>query len=97
MPGQQAGVAPWRVLTILCLAVAVCFRPPCGLHHLVGAPAKDEGIGLREVLGRVTMQLLIRNHYTMIAASVQCDVDGIPKWPHRMSVPRSRLDWKFQR
>ncbi|SDE69050.1 hypothetical protein SAMN05444679_12821 [Variovorax sp. CF079] len=25
MPGQQAGVAPWRVLTILCLAVAVCF------------------------------------------------------------------------
>jgi predicted MFS family arabinose efflux permease len=25
MPGQPAGVAPWRVLTISCLAVALCF------------------------------------------------------------------------
>jgi hypothetical protein len=28
------------------------------------------------------MQVLVRDHYTMVAAAVQCDVDGIPKWSH---------------
>jgi hypothetical protein len=28
------------------------------------------------------MQLLVRDHDTMIAASVQGDVDRIPKWSH---------------
>ena len=45
-------------------------------------PAKKEGIGPREVLGRVTMQVFVRGHCTMIAAPVQCDVDGIPKGSH---------------
>src|SRR5271168_1253176 len=47
------------------------------LHHFVSNPAKEEGIGLVEVLDRVTMQILVRWYYTMIAAPVQCDVDGI--------------------
>ena len=49
------------------------------LHHFVSHPAKEEGIGLGEVLDRVTMQVFVRDHYTMIAAPVQRDVDGIPK------------------
>jgi hypothetical protein len=35
----------------------------------------------------VTMQLFIRGYYTMIAAPVQCDVDGIPKRSHYGRVP----------
>jgi len=34
-----------------------------------------KGIGLAEVLDRVTMQVFVREHYTMIAAPVQCDID----------------------
>jgi hypothetical protein len=45
-------------------------------------PAKEEGIGLLEVLDRVTMQVFLREHCTMIAAPVQCDIDGIPKGSH---------------
>src|SRR6476646_7838722 len=56
--------------------------PPRCLHHLIGHPAKKEGIGLLEVLDRVTMQVFVRQHRTMIAAPVQCDVDGIPKGSH---------------
>ena len=41
-------------------------------------PAKEEGIGLVEVPGRVTMQLFVREYCTMIAAPIQGDVDGIP-------------------
>jgi hypothetical protein len=41
---------------------------------------------LGEVLGCVTMQVFVRDHHTMIAASVQCDVDGIPKGSHCVSV-----------
>jgi hypothetical protein len=70
-------------------------RPPGGLNHFVRHPAKDEGVSLREALGRTTMQLLIRDHRAMIAASIQCDVDRIPKGSHSASVPRSRLDRKF--
>ena len=35
-----------------------------------------------EVLDRVTMQVFVRGYCTMIAAPVQCDVDGIPKGLH---------------
>jgi hypothetical protein len=30
----------------------------------------------------VTMQVLVRDHCPMIAAPVQCDIDGIPKGSH---------------
>ena len=40
------------------------------------------------------MQVFVRDHLAMIAAAIQCDVDGIPKGSHRESVPRSGLDWK---
>src|ERR671917_559897 len=63
-------------------------RPPRCLHHFVGYPAKEEGIGLRDVLGCVTMQVFVWEPFTMIAAPVQCDVDGIPKGSHCVSVPR---------
>jgi hypothetical protein len=35
----------------------------------------------------VTMQLFVREHCTMIAAPVQCDVDVIPKGSHYARVP----------
>ena len=35
-----------------------------------------------EVFDRVSMQVFVRWYYTMIAAAVQCDVDGIPKRSH---------------
>jgi len=35
----------------------------------------------------VTMQVFVRDHYTMIAAPVQRDVDGIPKGSHYVRVP----------
>src|SRR5437762_1364497 len=60
-------------------------RPPPCLHHFVGHAAKEEGIGPVEVLDRVTMHVFVRDPYTMIAASVQCDVDGITKWSHHGS------------
>jgi hypothetical protein len=44
---------------------------------LVSHPAEEEGIGLSEVLYSVTVQLFVRDRFTMIAAPVQCDVDGI--------------------
>jgi hypothetical protein len=33
------------------------------------------------------MQVFVRWYYTMIAAPVQCDVDGIPKGLHCARVP----------
>jgi hypothetical protein len=42
---------------------------------LVSHPAKEEGIGLVEVLDGVTMQVFVREPFTMIAAPVQCDVN----------------------
>jgi hypothetical protein len=62
-------------------------RPERRLHHFVSHPAKEEGIGLVEVLDRVTMQVFAGENYTMIAAAVQCDVDGIPKGSHYASLP----------
>ena len=40
-----------------------------------------------EVLGGMTMQVFIRGNWTMIAAAVQCDVDGIPKGLHYAKIP----------
>ena len=62
-------------------------RPKGCFHHFVSHPAKEEGISLVEVLDRVTMQLLVRDYCTVIAATVQCDVDGIPKGSHYARVP----------
>jgi hypothetical protein len=62
-------------------------RPKRCLHHLVSQASKEESIGTLEVFHRVTMQLFVCEHCTMIAAPVQCDVDGIPKRPHRVRVP----------
>src|SRR5215218_8174026 len=58
-------------------------RPPRCLHHFIRHPAKEEGIGPLEVLDSVTMQVFVGDPCTMIAAPVQCDVDGIPKGSHR--------------
>ena len=69
-------------------------RPPPCLHNFIGCPAKEKGIRLCKVLGRVTMQLFIRDHRAVIAAPIQSDIDGIPKGSHRASLPRSELDWK---
>jgi hypothetical protein len=33
------------------------------------------------------MQVFVRERFTMIAAPVQCDVDGIPKGSHDVEVP----------
>jgi hypothetical protein len=49
--------------------------------------AKKEGIGLLEVLDRVTMQFFVRDYCTMITAPVQRDVDGISKGSHFVRVP----------
>src|SRR5438132_11194161 len=57
-------------------------RPPPCLHYLISHPAKEEGIGPVEVLDRMTKQVFVRRDCTMIAAPVQCDVDGIPKGSH---------------
>src|SRR2546428_1816608 len=73
----QSGLAPVRAGG----------RNAASIILIVGHPAKEEGIGLVEVLDRVTMQVFVRGHCTMIAAPVQCDVDGIPKRPHYVRVP----------
>src|SRR5262249_51220615 len=62
-------------------------RTPPGLHQFVSHPSKEEGIGPVEVLDRVTMYVFVRDHCPMIAAPVQCDVDGIPKGSHYVRVP----------
>src|SRR6185437_14101157 len=62
--------------------------PPRDLHHFVGHAAKEEGIGLLDVLDRVTMQVFVRDTCSMIAASVQGDIDGIAKGSHDARVSR---------
>jgi hypothetical protein len=64
-----------------------CWRPKRCFHHFISHPAKKEGIGPLEVLDRVTMQVFVRDNCTVIAAPVQCDVDGIPKGSHYVRVP----------
>ena len=48
----------------------------------------QEGIGPVEILDRVTMQVFVRDHCTMIAAPVQCDVDGITQGSHYVLLKR---------
>jgi MmyB-like transcription regulator ligand binding domain/Helix-turn-helix domain len=62
-------------------------RPPRCLHHLVGHPAKEKGIGLVEVLDVVTMQLLVRDDHPVIAAAVEGDVDRVSERSHRRVAP----------
>ena len=60
---------------------------------IVIVPAKEQSIGLDEVLDRVTVQLFVRDDCTMIAAPVQCDVDRIPKGSHHINpqLPQHRF------
>jgi len=56
-----------------------------GSYRIATTPSRTPAgsrIGLLDVLGRVTMQLFVWDYCPMIAASVQCDVDGIPKGSH---------------
>src|SRR5581483_11402762 len=69
-------------------------RPPRGFHHLVRHPAKEEGVGLGEVLDRVSMQLFVGGHCTMIDAPTQCDVDGIPKALHGVAGTADEGGWQ---
>lgn len=62
-------------------------QPPRCLRHLVGHPAEEERIGLDEVLGSVTVQLLVRGDRTVVAAPVRRDVDGVPQGSHGAGVP----------
>jgi hypothetical protein len=43
------------------------------------------------------MQVFVRDHDAMIAAPVQCDVDGIPKRSHHANVPSMRQACKDTR
>jgi hypothetical protein len=54
---------------------------------LISHPAKKEGIGPVEVLDRMTVQVFVRESFTVIAAPVQSDVDGIAKGSHHVRVP----------
>jgi hypothetical protein len=40
----------------------------------------------------VTMQVFVRDDCTMIAAPVQCDVDGIPKGSHYVLLKRANRE-----
>src|SRR5206468_6985924 len=65
-------------------------RPTPGcLHQLVSRPAKEERIGLFDVLDRVPMYVFVRDHYSMIAAPIQGDIDGISKGSHSVSVSKA--------
>jgi hypothetical protein len=70
-----------------------------GLVYITAfAPGRGESVaalGSGDVLGRVTMQFFVRDDCAMIAASVQCDVDGIPQGPHRVSVTAQELTNKL--
>jgi hypothetical protein len=65
--------------------------PVRGDRHAASIIGKSPGQGGEhrpgEVLHRVTMQVFVRGYCTMIAAPIQCDVDGIPKGSHYARVP----------
>jgi hypothetical protein len=63
-------------------------RPERCLHHFVSHPAKEEGIGLVEVLDHVTMQVFGGLNYTMIAASVNVTL---------MEYRRGRITQEYRR
>jgi hypothetical protein len=53
------------------------------------AQISAQGIGPVDLLGRVTMQVFVRGYRMMVAASVQCDVDGIPERSHYLLLKRT--------
>ena len=55
--------------------------PRC-FHHFVRHPSKEQSISPLDALRRTTMQLFVRDSFTMIATSVERDVDRISKWSH---------------
>src|SRR5216684_2879421 len=65
-------------------------RPERCLHHFVSHAAKEEGIGLLEFLDHVTIYFFVRGNCTMIAAPIQCDVDGC--CDHRAISPDEDMD-----
>ena len=67
----QSGIATVRVAS----------RHAASIISYVTRP-KRRSIGLDDVFHRVTMQVFVRDHFPMIAAPVQCNVDGIAKRSH---------------
>src|SRR4029453_6914275 len=62
--------------------------PPCCLHHLVGHPAEEKGIGSFQTGGPVAHGLLVRDHpHPVIAAAVERDVDRVSERSHRRVAP----------
>jgi hypothetical protein len=56
--------------------------PERRFHHFVRHPAEEERIGPAKVLDRMAMQIFVRTNRTVVAASVQGDVDRISKRSH---------------
>ena len=61
--------------------------PPRCLHHLVGHPAKQQGIGALQAGGPVAMRLLVRDPHLVINAAVEGDVDRVSERSHRRIAP----------
>ena len=61
-----------------------CGRPPPRrLHHLVGHPAEQQGVGSFHLSGPVTHRLLVRGEPCLVmAAAVERDVDRVAKRSH---------------
>jgi hypothetical protein len=59
------------------------------------SPDQREAHRLGRCFHRVTMQVFGRDHFQMIAAPVQCDVDGIPKGSHGVSVSPIKVKLAF--
>jgi len=57
--------------------------PPRCLHHFVGHPAKEKGIGPCQVGGVMAMQLLVSDSLPVIAAAVKGYVDRVSERSHR--------------
>ncbi len=57
--------------------------PPRRLHHLVGHPAEEQGIGSCHLSGPVAHRLLVRREPCLVmAAAVERDVDRVSKRSH---------------
>lgn len=54
--------------------------PPRLLHHIVSDSAREKGIGPGEIPRRATVHLVVRGDGEVVAATVQRDVEGVPKW-----------------
>jgi hypothetical protein len=64
--------------------------PPRRLHHLVGHPAKEQGIGSFQIGGGMAMQLFVRDHHPVIAAAIEGDVDRVSERSHGRRVLTNR-------